>query len=256
MLEDSQYANVPDQPEPSGEHRRSGGAAAGKAGVWFFMLAALLLFGLSAVVTWQWLDRNVLHWGVAEGRTETVNHAALLERVRAFELATVKHTYAGQAHVDATKMLNAGPVRLPLPGWAAGQQLDVTGKVTVTAGVDMSRVRPEDMQVTRQGKETRVLIRVPAPAVLSTELVPNSLDMSTSSGVLTRVGRAVGVHERDLRDRAADQVMLTARDTALQQGILDDAARETERRLQGFLQSLPQPGGRVTYVVEVAPPAQ
>ena len=46
-----------------------------------------------------------------------------------------------------------------------------------------------------------------------------------------------------------------ARSTAVEQGILNDAAREAERRLQGFLQSLPQTGSeRVTYTVVVREP--
>jgi hypothetical protein len=164
----------------------------------------------------------------------------------------VKHTYAGQAHLDADGVLNAGPKRVPLPGWMAGQELDVSGMVTVTAGVDLARVRPEDMEVTRRGKEVRVTIRVPAPQVLSSELVPATLDMSTRSGVLTKLRQSVGLERQDLRDRAADEVTRVARDTAVDEGILSDAARETERRLQAFLQSLPQPAGeRVTYTVVV-----
>lgn len=254
MPEFTQYIPVTPQVQPAPQPEQPRRSAVGRAGVWFFALASLLLLVLSSVIAWRWLDNNILHWGVAEGTTTEVNHAELLERVRAFELATVKHTYGGQAHVDANKVLNAGPARVSLPSWVAGQKLDVTGKVIVTAGVDLSKVKPEDMTVTREGKDTRVTIRVPAPEILSAELVPNSLDMSTSSGVITRLGQSVGVNEKDLRDRAADQVVLVAKESALEQGILDDASYEAERRLRAFLQSLPQGGdGRVTYVIEVVP---
>lgn len=226
-----------------------------RVGAWFFALASVMLFVLAGAVTWRWLDRNVLHWGIEQGQTETVNSAQLLERVRAFQLATVKQTYAGQARIDATKTLAAGPVRVALPIWAAGQQLDVTGRVIVTAGVDLARVRPEDMEVTRQGKDTLVRIRVPAPEIMSTELAPDSLQMSTRTGVITRAIQGVGGGDKDLRDRAADEVTRVARETALRQGILEDSRGEAERRLQAFLQSLPQSGGRVTYVVEVQAPA-
>ena len=241
-----------------GTHRRdedAGGNAVGRAGVWFFALASLLLLGLSGLVAWRWVDANLLHWGVDDGRTTTVDEAQLLERVRAFELATVKHTYAGEAHIEAAKVLNLGPKQWSLPGAVAGQKLDVKGNVVVTAGVDLSKVRPGDMEVTRQGKDTHVRVRVPAPEVLSAELVPNTLDMSTSAGMLTRVRQSIGLSEKDLRDRAADQVVRVARESAVEQGMLDDAARETERRLAAFLQSLPQTGTeRVTYVVEVQQP--
>lgn len=228
-----------------------------RAGVWFFALAALVLFGLSSVIAWRWLDANVLHWGVGEGTTTEVNQAELLERVRAFELGTVKHTYRGNAHIEAGKVLNAGPARVSLPGWVAGQSLDVKGNAIVTAGVDLAKVRPEDMQVTRQGRETRVILTLPSPEILSAELVPNTLDMDTGSGFITRITSSLGISEKDLRDRAADQVIAVSKESALERGILDDAARESEQRLQRFLNSLPQSDGeRVVYIVQTRAPAQ
>lgn len=225
-------------------------------GIWFFAIASFLLLGLSGLIAWRWVDGNILHWGIKDGTTTEVNSAELLERVRAFELATTKHTYAGNAHVDAAKVLSAGPARLSLPSFLAGQKLDVKGNVTITAGVDLATIRPEDMQVTRQGKDVHVVITVPAPEILSAELVPNTLDLETSQGVLTRIRSSVGLSETDLRDQAADQVVAVAKRSALEQGILNDAARETERRLQAFLQSLPQTGSeRVTYTIVARPPA-
>ena len=238
---------------PTEEQRPKRGWSAGRVALWSFAAASLMFLALASVTTWRWLDNNLLHWGVADKPEQTVDRVELLRRIQAFELATIKHTYSARAHVEAPKELQAGPQRVSLPLWAAGQQLDVKAKVTVTAGVDLSRVRPEDMEVIREGRDTRVIIHVPAPQVLSTELVPNSMDMSTRTGVLTRIGQAVGKEETDLRDRAADEVGRVARDEAIQQGILDEAARETERRLQDFLQALPQTGGRVIYVVKVEP---
>jgi len=254
MPESTQYIPVS---APIAEPVPPAGGGAGRIGVWFFAAASLILFSLSGLVAWRWLDANLLHWGVADSRTTEVNHAELLERVRAFELGTIKHTYSGNAHVDAAKALNAGPARVSLPGWIAGQSLDVKGKTIVTAGVDLSKIAPEDMQVTREGKDARVVITLPAPEILSAELVPDTLDMDTGAGLLTRITTALGVSEKDLRDRAADQIVAVSKESALEQGILDDAAREAELRLQRFLNSLPQSGdGRTTYLVQVRPPAQ
>lgn len=228
----------------------------GRAGWLVASTLALILIGLGGMMAWRWADTNLLRWGVQDAETTAIDSARLIERVRAFQLATVKHTYAGSATIDADKTLAAGPVRLGLPGWVAGQELSVTGDATVTAGVDLARVSPDDMQITRQGKEVNVLIRLPAPEILSTELLPNTLDMNTSAGVLTRIKQRVGLSEADLRDRAADQVIGAARDAAVRQGILDEAARESEKRLQAFLQSMPQTGQeKVTYAVVVRAPA-
>ena len=251
MPEFTQYIpTTPARPQP--EKGRTSGV--GRAGAWFFALAGLLLLGLSGLVAWRWVDRNLLHWGIDDGQTTQVNSAELLERVRAFELATVKHTYDANAQVDASKVLNAGPLHASLPSWMAGQKLDVTADVAVAAGVDLSKVRPEDMQIVRDGDAVRVLITVPAPELLSAELVPSTLDMDTSRGFLTWLKTSVGLSEKDLRDIAADQVVLTAKQNAAEQGILDDAAREAEARLQTFLNSLPQTGDeRVTYQVVARP---
>lgn len=238
-------------PEPV-ERPAKGGFSAGRAAAWIFLATSLLFLGLGAVVTWRWVDGNFLHWGIAEGEEEAVDHAVLLERVRAFELATVKHTYGTEARIETQNVLNAGPRRITLPGFLAGQSLDVEADVVITAGVDMARVQPEDMEIICQGKLCQVTIRVPAPEILSAEIVPNSLDMSTSEGLITRLG----IGEKDLRDRAADQVVIVAKEQAIRQGILTDAARETERRLQAFLQSLPQTGdGKITYTVITREPA-
>lgn len=249
MSDPTQY--VPDDASTPAAHPRRG-----RAGWWVAAALALTLVSVGGIATWRWVDSNLLRWGIEDGGTTATDSARLIERVRAFELGTVKQTYAGTARIDAEKRVAAGPVRFGVPGWVAGQTLDVTGTATVTAGIDLAGVSPEDMQITRQGKDVTVLIRLPAPRVLSTELVPNSLDLDTSAGVLTRITQGVGLGETDLRDRAADQVLAAARAAAIQQGILTDAGREAERRLQTLLQSLPQPGPeRVTYTIVARDPA-
>ncbi len=243
----------PATPGPRGSSFHRGNAAR-KIGSLLALLALVAALGLGGLTAWRWVDAALLHWGVGDGSVQTVGRGQLLQRVRAFELATVKQTYAGESHITADKVVAAGPMRVALPGWIAGQQLDVKGRATVTAGVDLSRVGTDDMEVTRNGKDIRVIIHVPAPQVLSTELVPNSLDMIAHAGLISRLGLDTGIGENDLRNRAADLVAENAREAAVRNGILEDAARETQQRLQAFLQSLPAAGGHVTYAVEVAPP--
>jgi hypothetical protein len=251
----TQYVPPTGSASPPPPSRREGGTGL-KAAALFFVVAALMFVAMTGFLAWRWADANLLHWGVEDGKTQELNHAELLQQIQAFELATVKQTYSGQAHVEAPKVLRAGPASWQLPGFVAGQELDANGKVIITAGVDLSKVRPEDMQVTRNGKDVHVTIRVPAPEILSTELVPNTLNMNASAGMITRVSQAAGLSEKDLHERAADQVTLIARDTALQQGILEIAARETEQRLQAFLQSLPATGSeKVTYSVVARQPS-
>lgn len=220
---------------------------------------AVLLTALSAFLAWRWVDANLLHWGLEDKPEVTFDSNQLIRQVQAFELATVKQTYAGKATIEAPKELRAGPANVSLPGWAAGQKLDAKGTATVTAGVDLSKVGPNDMIVTRNGDDFIVTLRLPQPSILSTELTPGTLDLSTSEGVITRITKAAGLREEDLRDRAADQVLAGVREAAIEGGILLEAERETSERLTRFLQALPQPQdgrSRVTYQVVVAAPSE
>ena len=70
MLERDPYGSSWDveetiaQPHPPRERR----SPVTRAGIWFFTLASLVFLGLASEVTWRWLDRNLLHWGMADTR--------------------------------------------------------------------------------------------------------------------------------------------------------------------------------------------
>jgi hypothetical protein len=245
--------------DPNGNGNGAAGVwSPGKVAAWAFLLSIIVLFGVSAFMAWRWLDQNALQWGVEEAReTTTIDRAELVRRVRAFELTTVKHTYNAETSIAAAKVLNAGPVHVTVPGLISGQEMRVRANVTVGAGVDLQQITADDMEIIRDAGETRVIVRTPAPEVLSTELEPGTLDISTSAGIITRIRQTVGLPEKDLRDRSVDAVVGVAQDGAIEKGILREAQEETERRLQALLQSLPQPGTeRVTYVVVTPASAQ
>jgi hypothetical protein len=218
-------------------------------------LAAVLLVLLGAYVAWRWIDANLLNWGIQDGETTVVNTTDLMERIQAFELVTVKQTYQAHAAVDVSKVFSAGPARVSLPSWAAGQEMNVRGDVTVTAGVDMALIKPEDIELIREGAAVRVVISIPEAAMLGSEVKPGTLNLSTSQGILTRLKTRLGFSEKDLRDQAVDRLVTAASDRALKQGILDEARAEGKRRLEAFLNGLPQAGDvTVTYVVIMPPP--
>jgi hypothetical protein len=222
-----------------------------------FTIAALAAMAFTSFMAWRWLDANVLGLGINDGETTVVNQALLLEKVRAFEVVTIKHTYQSNASIEASKDLNVGLTDFGLPSWLAGQKMQVNGRVTVTAGADLSKVRPQDITVVRKGDNLEVTILLPQPHVVSVEPVPNSIDIETSQGVLTRLRTRVGFSEQDLKDGALDRLVAVAREGAVKNGLLDDAQRETHWRLEGFLNSLPGAGsGHVTYVVRMQPAPQ
>lgn len=218
---------------------------------WVGVLSTLLVLTVGGYVGWNWMHDHIFSIGIEDAGQVTVNQASLLEQVRTFELVTVKDTYDSRSHTAFNKRLNAGFTKIGLPGWVAGQDLKVTAKVTVAGGVDMAQVRPEDIQVIQNGQDAVVVVRIPEAQVTSTEIDANSFDISTSAGILTRIGNTVGLGDRDVRDSAVGAVTNLARDQAVADGILAQAQQEARTRLQAFLQALPQSGpGHITYLVE------
>ena len=221
----------------------------------FIAVSVLAFLVLSTFATWKWLDHNVLHWGVEDSRVTRVDRTELIEKLRAFEVVTVKHSYNTKAGTEVEKELRAGPIQVSLPGWLAGQQLDVRGEVTVAAGIDLSGLTPDDIEVVRGADGVHVIINVAEAKLTSTALVPGTMDIDTNQGVLTRFRSRIGLEEKDLRDQAVDRLVQAAEQAALKDGILLDAAREASNRLGAFLGSLPQTGSqKVTYEIRVSQP--
>ncbi len=218
----------------------------------------LVLLVVGAVATWQWLDSRFFSIGIEDAGSTTFDKAVLLERVRAFELVTTKDTFSTKSSTDFHKRLNLGVTKIGLPGFLAGQELDVRADVTVSAGVDLAQIKPQDIEVIKQGAGSVVVIRIPPAQITSTEINPDTFDISHSQGFVTRIGNTVGLRDKDVRDGAVAAVTIIAQEEALAGGLLTAAGLEAKTRLQAFLQSLPQgQGEQVTYLVEFqAPPAR
>ena len=244
MTQDVQYA--------AGQPMVTGGPlkAIGLAGL-------LVLLVIGAVASWQWLDTRFFSIGIEDAGSTTVDQAVLLERVRAFELVTTKDTYDTQSNTDFHKRLNLGVKKFGLPGFLAGQELDVKADVTVSAGVDLAQIQPQDIEVISQGAGSVVVIRIPPAQITSTEINPDTFDISTDQGLFTRIQGTIGLGDKDVRDGAVGAVTSIAQEEALAGGLLTQAGLEAKARLQEFLQALPQAEGeRTTYLVEFqAPPA-
>ena len=244
MAEDVRYVAI--QPAAA-----SGGFNPGRAASWLLLLSTLAMLIIGGFVSWRWFEEHLFGMGLEDAGTTTVDQATLLESVRSFELVTRKDTYDTRSNTDFHQRLNLGVAKVGLPGFIAGQELDVEAEVTVSAGVDLSQVRAEDIQVIQQGDDAVVVVRIPEAQLTSTEVNPDSFDISTGKGLLNRLGGAVGLGGPDVRDGALSAVTGLAREEALRGGILTQARSDARDQLQAFLQSLPQPGnGQVTYLVE------
>ena len=231
---------------------RGGSNLLGSAIKLTLFLGLLPFLGLSTYVTWQWFDRNFLHWGIEDSKVTRIEKTELVEKLRAFELVTVKYRYEANAGTDVDKSLRAGPASVGLPGWVAGQTMEVQGEVLVSAGVDLSALMAEDIEVVRSGPETRVIIHLPEPRITSTEIISGTFDVDTSQGLLTRAKSRIGLGEKDLRDEAPDRLAEAAQASAMQSGILVEAGQETRLKLGQFLRDVQQrEGGNVVYEMRI-----
>jgi hypothetical protein len=221
---------------------------------WGLSFALIAFAALGAFLSWRWIDDHILSLGIEDAGTTTVNTAELAERVQSFELVTMKDTYDTRSNKDFHQRLNLGLTKVGLPGFIAGQELDVEARVRVSAGVDLSQVTPEDIEVIQNGDDAVIVVRIPEAQLTSTEVEAESFDIDTSAGLLTHFRNTVGLEGKDVRDDALESVTAVAREEALRSGITDEATHAAREQLQSFLQSLPQTGdGTTTYLVEVQP---
>jgi hypothetical protein len=215
-------------------------------------LGAVFFVAFGSYLMWRWADENLLHWGIDDAKTTRVDRSELLERLQVFQLVSVKDRYSTQAEVDIDKVFSAGPARFSLPGWMAGQTMRVSGEVIVAAGVDLADVTADDIEVRRQGESAHVIITVPEPEIMSTELVADTMDLRTSQGVLTRLKTRLGFDEKDLRDEAADGLMRSAQREAAAGPLLTEAGRQVQSRLQGLFATMPG-NENITYELQFRP---
>jgi hypothetical protein len=219
------------------------------------VFATLAIIG--ALVSWRWIDGTLLSVGIEDAGTTTVDEAQLLDRVRTFELVTTRDTYDTRSNTEFHKRVNLGVTKFGLPGFVAGEELDVKAEVMVSAGVDLAGITAQDIEIIDQGDGAVVVVRIPQAQLMGAEIEPSSFDISTGQGVLDRIGSAVGLGGRDVRDGAVEAVTSLAREEAIQGGLLTEASLAAREQLQGFLQALPQTDGKqITYLVEFqSPPA-
>jgi hypothetical protein len=217
------------------------------------ILASTALLLMGGVLAWRWTDQHLPHLGMNSAETQAVNRTELLRQIQAFQLITVEQTYSARTQQRVDQSFDLGSSHVALPDWLAGEQLTVQGQARVLAGVDLAQVRPEDIHVTGSGKHRSVQVNIPPAQVLSTELMPNTLRVSTTSGLLPLVEQAFGINDDQLRNRSADLLVQAGRQAAEQQGIDAAAGAAAQQRLAGFLQNLSADGGQVSYTVSVKP---
>ncbi len=126
------------------------------------------------------------------------------------------------------------------PDWLRGDRLLLVAHGTVIAGVDLSKLRPEDVIVDNEKKT--IQITLPAPEILTSSL------SNERTRVYDRQRGIIAPTNKDLESTArlaAEKEILQA---ALDDGILTRAGADAQRAMEQFLGNL-----GYTVTVKVAP---
>ncbi len=188
------------------------------------LLALLLLVAAAGVVAWR-MARRAVHETVQDltiPQEKTIDLGALVTHVRELNrLETASMRVMHVATISQTYKM--------VPDSLGGDQLTFLAAGDVIAGIDMSRLRTED--VWRQPDGT-IVLRLPASQVLITRVDNReSRVISRKTGLLRRA-------DVDLESRARQYAEQSIRNEAMRKGILTMASQNAEKRLADFLHTL------------------
>jgi hypothetical protein len=102
----------------------------------------------------------------------------------------------------------------------------------VKAGIDLTELKEEDVQVSNDGKTVRV--KLPKAELLDTYLIDDSNQPCTTK-VYDRTNLILLPETQELEAQAREKALEAIRDTAIQSGILSDARRNAEVAIERIL---------------------
>ena len=189
------------------------------------ILGALLVAAATVVTTgvlvWRTAKRSLVE-AVLTPEEKTVDIASLVTQVRELnrlETASMRVMHVGR--VSQTYKL--------VPDAIAGDEITFLATGDVIAGIDLSKLQPEDVWRSPDGA---INFRLPPPEILVT-----SVD-NQESRVLTRDTGVLRRADVDLETRARQHAQDNITAEALKKGILPLAARNGEQKLADFLRLL------------------
>ncbi|MDW8030058.1 MAG: DUF4230 domain-containing protein [Armatimonadota bacterium] len=116
-----------------------------------------------------------------------------------------------------------------LPSFLLGERLLLIAQVEIIAGVDMSKISPDDVKVNGD----KVVVSLPAPKILSARI-----DESGTKVFAREKGWLIFNPDKDLERQARLQALSEAKRAALQSELLPFAQKRAEENLRNFLHSL------------------
>lgn len=198
--------------------RRPLGRGAKIAGIGILLLLALGV--LTREGGREWLLERV------RGLTATVyrpqpSPVVIVERLQAMQrMETARQTTLHDVAVEASN---------GLPVWLAGERLRMRVVAEASAGIDLSKLKPEHIQVSGR----RVLITLPEPQIFDIVIREGGAE------VYHRERGWLNFHpDKQIEQRARNQAWLEARQAALQGELLSRARLNAAAELQRLLEML------------------
>lgn len=102
----------------------------------------------------------------------------------------------------------------------------------VKAGIDLSKLKDEDVQTSEDG--LTVTIRLPKPQIFDAYLIDDSTQPCTTR-VYDRTNLILLPAAKDLESQAREQAVNAIRDTAIQSGVLEEADRNARAVVERIL---------------------
>jgi hypothetical protein len=190
-----------------------------------FALGALLIAAAIAVTS------GYIVWRVAK---RTVVEQILTPQERSIDLSTLVTQVRELQRLETASMhvLHIGRVTQSykmVPDALAGDEITFLAEGDVIAGIDLSRVQPQDVWRSPDGT---LNLRLPPPQILVTRVD------NLKSRVLNRKTGALRRADVDLETRARQNAEINIRTKALREGVLVAAAQSGEKKMAQFLHTL------------------
>ncbi len=188
--------------------------------------AGALLIATAVAVTTGWLvwrtAKRTLVTEVLAPQEETVDVATLVTQVRGLN----------RLETASMRVLHVGTIKQSyklMPNAVAGDEITFLATGDVIAGIDMAKLKPEDVWRSPDGT---INLRLPPAQVLVTRVDnKESRVLNRKTGLLRRA-------DADLETRARQRAEDNIRAEALKRGILNTASANAEARLAEFLRSV------------------
>ncbi|BCW95461.1 MAG: DUF4230 domain-containing protein [Fimbriimonadales bacterium] len=168
----------------------------------------------------EWLLSRLQALGAPVYRTQP-SPVVIVERLQAMRrLETARQTTLHDVAVEATN---------GLPVWLAGERLRMRVVAEASAGIDLSKLRPEHVQAS--GKHVRLIL--PDPQLFEINIREGSAEIYHRER-----GWLVFRPDRTIEQRARAQAWLEARQAALQGDLLAQARQNAAHELTRLLEML------------------